>query len=346
MRILHGPQNIGGMAGVLARAERRCGIDASAYCLPTGNFQYTADRYIDERTLSRIETLTGRRANVTMEFFLKEAWRYDAFQFYFGKSYGGPGLLDVPLLKTIGKKIYFYFCGCDVRDSKTTIAKYRYNACSQCWPMLCSANRQRTLDVAQRYGDAIFVSTPDLLEFVPGSVLLPQPIDLELFTPIRQAAQQQREARRMSDSVRIAHAPSNQTIKGTKYLLQAVASLQRRGFAVELELIEGKSYMEAMQLCAAADIVVDQLQIGAYGQYAVEMMALGKPVVCYIREDLRQHYPADLPIVSANADTIEQVLADLIGDRLAWGELGARGVSYVEATHESVAVARKAIAHY
>src|SRR5579863_9128743 len=102
MRILHGPQNIGGMAGVLARAQRQCGIDAFSYCLPTGNFQYTADRDIAPRYTLRLESLTGIRAIVGAEILLKEARRYDGFQLYFGESFAGPHLLDVPLLKALG----------------------------------------------------------------------------------------------------------------------------------------------------------------------------------------------------------------------------------------------------
>jgi len=38
-------------------------------------------------------------------------------------------------------------------------------------------------------------------------------------------------------------------------------------------------------LSETADLLVDQLLTGWYGAVAVEMMALGKPVVCYLRED-------------------------------------------------------------
>lgn len=339
MRILHGPQNIGGMAGVLARAQRLCGIDAYSYCYPTGNFQYSADRFIQSNG-------SGARAREIMDFFLHEGRSYDGFQFYFGSSFAGLSLADVPILKALGKKVYFYFCGCDVRDSKITIQKYRFSACHHCWPMLCSPNRAKAIEVAERYGDAVFVSTPDLLEFVPGAVLLPQPIDLEMFGPIREQALLRAATRSAADPVRVVHAPSSQAIKGTRFLLDAIESLKNGGAHIELVLVEGKSYAEAMQICASADIVVDQLLVGAYGQYAVEMMALGKPVVCYIREDLLKHYPNELPIVSANIENIAYVLRDLIDDRARWAELERRGLEYVERNHESTAVARKSIENY
>jgi len=79
---------------------------------------------------------------------------------------------------TLGRRVFFHFCGCDIRDSKHVIATYDYSACKTCWPQLCSPNRPRALDIARRFADGVFVSTPDLLEFMPGSTLLPQPIEL------------------------------------------------------------------------------------------------------------------------------------------------------------------------
>lgn len=341
MKILHGPQNIGGMAGVLARAQRACGQDAWSYCFATGNFCYTADQIIEA------ESLTGRTKDI-LGFFLNKGIKYDGYQFYFGTSYTESGFLDVRLLKRLGKKIFFYFCGCDVRDSKATISNYDLSACSECWPMHCSPNRLQALATAARYADAVFVSTPDLLEFVPNSVLLPQPVELAGLYRLRKefrAAGADRAAG-TRDSIRIAHAPSNQAIKGTKYLLGAVDALRNDGHRVELILIEGMSYEDTLKTCAAADIVVDQLLIGAYGQFAVETMALGKPVICYIREDLKRHYAPGMPVISANPDDIRDVLGDLIGRRENWGEIGARGVDYVDEQHDSIAVAKKALNYY
>ena len=37
---------------------------------------------------------------------------------------------------------------------------------------------------------------------------------------------------------------------------------------------------------AKADVIVDQLRCGSHGVFAVEAMATGKPVLCYIRDEL------------------------------------------------------------
>ena len=48
--------------------------------------------------------------------------------------------------------------------------------------------------------------------------------------------------------------------------------------------IEGVPNAEARLRYAAADVVVDQLRIGWYGMFAIESMALAKPVVVHLDE--------------------------------------------------------------
>ena len=121
MRIFHGPQNIGGMAGLLAQAQRTLGYSAEAVCLPGGAFQFPADRVFPTGNPLALASLP---------------WQFDVFHFYFGESLFGSRLVDVPWLKRLGKKVFFHFCGCDIRDSKQTIARHATSACAECWPQL------------------------------------------------------------------------------------------------------------------------------------------------------------------------------------------------------------------
>jgi len=340
MRVFHGPLNIAGIAGVLAKAERELGVEAFAYCLPVPQFAYPVDRLITA------PTSPGRMWEMA-RFAIREAWRVDVFHFHFGYSLTMASLSDVPWLKRLGKKICFYFHGCDIRDSKQVVARHAINACAEHWPMACSANRKKAVAIARRYADRVFVSTPDLHEFIPGSLWLPQPVDFERFELLRrQALARAAEGARHDSVVTIAHAPSDRLIKGTRYLEQAVRDLQAVGYPVELQLVENKSYFDALACYAAADIVVDQLLVGAYGRFAVEMMALGKPVICYIRDDLRPMYPADLPIVSATPYNLGETLKQLVTERHQWPELGRRGVEYAARVHDSRAVAAQTISAY
>jgi glycosyltransferase involved in cell wall biosynthesis len=337
MKIYHGPQNIGGMAGVLASAQREIGFSSTSCCYTTGNFRYKSDQEIV------LNNNYKKRFWELLKLLIKTIVHYDVFQFYFGESITGPLLLELPLLKKLGKKIYFYFCGCDIRDSKVTIENYKYSACKECWPMACSANRKTALHAALKYANGIFVSTPDLLEFIPKSVLLPQPIDMRRFESMKESMVKEKSSNRI---IKVAHAPSNRKMKGTQYVEEAITTLQASGYSIELLLVENISYEEALNKCANADIVVDQLLIGSYGQYSVEMMALGKPVICYLRDDLVQHYGPDLPIINANPSNIIEILKNLIDRKSDWGSIGQQGVRYVEENHDSRVIAKKLMETY
>jgi glycosyltransferase involved in cell wall biosynthesis len=135
-------------------------------------------------------------------------------------------------------------------------------------------------------------------------------------------------------------------VKGTKYLLAAVERLKQAGYPVEIELLEGLPHKQVQALTERADIAVDQLMIGAYGTFSVEMMAKGLPVVCRIRDDLRRFYPPDLPVVNAEPGSVYDVLESLITQPERWADLGRRGIEYVRREHEMHHVAARALSLY
>jgi hypothetical protein len=336
MKVFHGPNNIGGMAGTLAAAQRLFGHEAVAYCHDLPKFGFTYDRAMPS-ALAAPDALA--------EFMRTEAMTFDVFHFYFGESILGPHLHDVPYLLKNDKKVFFYFCGCDVRIAKEVIAKYPVSACRTCWPVSCSPNRNWAREVALEMATGIFVSTPDLLEFLPNSVLLPQPILSRRFARLARRSDEDDETDR-TRPIRVVHAPSHRMIKGTSHVIAAIAALQARGIAVELVLLEGMPHDHAMEVCAGADIAVDQVLLGAYGQFSAEMMALGKPVICYIRDDLRPHYAEDLPVISAEPETLEAALLSLIETRMEWRTIGEAGRRYAARVHDSIAVAERALGFY
>jgi hypothetical protein len=88
-----------------------------------------------------------------------------------------------------------------------------------------------------------------------------------------------------------------------------------------------------------ADLIVDQLVIGWYAMFALEGMSSGKPVVCFIREDLKKLYEYsgvlkdDLPLISATPDSIYECLRNLYDQRDSLGLIGKRSRVFVEKYH-------------
>jgi len=61
-------------------------------------------------------------------------------------------------------------------------------------------------------------------------------------------------------------------------------------------------YQQANELLQKCDIFLDQFVLGAHGVAAIEAIAYGKPVLCYIKPSQINLYPPDLPIVNANVE--------------------------------------------
>lgn len=334
MRILHGPSNIGGMPYTLSKEQKKLGHKSVSYSMTSSVFTFKSDIQLN------IDISKKDKLKAFLNIF-KFIFEFDVFHFYFGNSLTKSRLIDVPLLKSLGKKVFFYFCGCDIRDAKEVIAAYEFSACKHCWPAYCSPNRQRAYETARRYADGIFVSTPDLMEFIPGAQWLPQPVNLELLDSLLANLSYAKD----SDAVTVAHAPTNRNIKGSEFIIKAVEELKKEGHNINLNLIENEPYEKALMKYMDADIVVDQLLVGWYGQVALEMMAMKKPVICYLRKDLMKYAP-DVPIVSANIVDFKETLRDMIESRHELKEIGEKGRLYVEKYHDSRRIAKIALEAY
>jgi len=109
----------------------------------------------------------------------------------------------------------------------------------------------------------------------------------------------------------------------------------------------GLSNKAAHEAYKEADILVDQLRIGWYGVLSVEAMALGKAVVCYIRDDLLDNFPKEnRPFCIANPDTVTDRLRELIQDPQLRQGYADRGHEYCRDIHDSNKVAQQYIELY
>lgn len=130
-----------------------------------------------------------------------------------------------------------------------------------------------------------------------------------------------------SEDIRILHSHSldsrlqcGKSIKGTSFVIDAVDKLKAEGHKVTLVDLTGIPSREMRFYQAQADIVVDQLIYGGYGSTTLECLALGKPVICYIRPTwksfLASIYPewANCPIISATTETVLYELRKLVVD--------------------------------
>src|SRR5262249_28784803 len=134
-------------------------------------------------------------------------------------------------------------------------------------------------------------------------------------------------------------------IKGTRYVEAAYAALAPRFPGVRFEIVERRPWSELREILARADVVVDQVFMGWYGMVAVEAMALGKPVLCFIRGDFEERLMG-CPIVRCTKDDLSERLAEVLAPTTDRATMGRHGRAYVEREHAAPVIAERLVALY
>jgi glycosyltransferase involved in cell wall biosynthesis len=237
--------------------------------------------------------------------------RTDVFHFYFGLTLV-PKSLQFPLLRAVRKRSVMHFLGSDIRGKPPAELAWAKKA------------------------DARIVGSYDAIRWVPDAEVVPPGIDLREYVSAPPADR---------DRPVVLHAPSSRRRKGTEHVIAACA-----GLPVDLQIVEGLHHDDARRLYEDADIVVDQLNAGWYGLFAIEAMALGKPVVTFLHDEAvartEDAFGTTVPIVSATAETLASRLRPLVFDPDHRRRIGAASREYVERVHDADAAADRLLDIY
>lgn len=361
LRILHCPDIVGGNAPELARAERRLGLCSKSVAFEQSYIGYKADQILLSPGANR---------------FIKELMRwkllwialsYDIIHYNFGQTIMPSKLsltgaqarqlsfvskifyklyvscfefLDVRILKSLGKKLIVTFQGDDARQGdycrEHFAITFARNVGSDYYNPESDKIKRERIKFFTKHADAIFSLNPDLLRVLPpNSKFLPySSVNLCDWQPVKIA----------NHMPLIVHAPSHKAVKGTSFIIEAVANLHKKGLKFNFQLVEGVSITEARKIYEKADLLIDQLLAGWYGGLAVELMALGKPVICYLREDdlkfIPQEMQAEIPIINAKPESIQNVLEHWLTSGFSQlPEVGRKSRQYVERWHDADRIA-------
>ena len=368
MRVLHCPTDVGGHPQCMARMERELGVHSISVVFRPSKYQYESDRVLFQDGDSFLQRQIKTWSTVCLA-----AAEFDIIHYNFGQSlifgrqrsmefgstkqtfraladlgyFGLLELSDVAILKRLGKGIVVTYQGDDARQGDYCLRHYEITFASEVksdyFSVESDSRKRRQIRKFARYTDRTYSLSPNLLALLPNAEYLPcAHVDLRRLTPV------------YPESVvkpRVLHAPSHRGVKGTRFIIDAVERLRRDGVRFDFELIEDLPFPIAQRRYKEADIVIDQLLAGWYGGLAVEAMALGKPVIAYLREsDLQVLSPGmreDLPIIDATPETIYDVLKEwLTVRRSELTERGRTGREYVERWHDSRAIARRLVDDY
>jgi glycosyltransferase involved in cell wall biosynthesis len=319
-----------------ARAERLLGVRADSLVFST----YFITRQFDYN-LSRWMRVPVLRALLPHAVLFWSCVRYQRFHFYCDRGILPPRRgfevrpEELRLLRDLGKEVFFWTYGGDVRTRGRTVTLGEHHCCLECpSPGRACVCEDRVwhehLARLREHGRAVF-AMGDMIEYTPGSRndLFFWPVDLHADGGARYAPRYPDPD--AAGPVRVVHAPNHRQFKGTRFIIAAVERLQSEGLAVELRLVERVPNREALEIYRTADIVFDQCLIGFHGYFALEALAMGKPVMVFIRDPQRYLlHPEECPFINTPAPRVEAVLRELVLDRPRLRALGRQGRRYIE----------------
>lgn len=316
MYVLHGMSEISGQGHYTADGLKRNGITAELALFSDVKTPYGADHILDKGDTEGLRDFAERMAEII-----------DVFHSHAGDTLL-PDQSDLDMFRNNNVRIFAEFHGTEIRyifnDIPLPFAPKAHISSEE------RTRRQRLLLNLIDKCDGVILHSEGQNPYLPHSLskpvyIVPLRADIRWITPQYETD---------NERLRIVHAPTDRRFKGTERILESLENLKEDH---ELVLVEGKTPKEAMEIYRSADIIIDQISGGSYGVFGIEAMALGKPVIAYISEQTRQRHPL-LPIVSADFDSLSEVVRILLSDRQKRLYLGKCGRKYVERYHDNIRV--------
>lgn len=340
-RVFVGPGNYAGQGDGWARAMTRYSPDTSAVsmCADTPRFRFAADYVVDPDRLRR-----GRWC-AAQEDYLGEFFTHvlaESMRPVTGRRHGRHGDAEIAALRARGLNVALIAHGSDIRvpSRHRELAGATSPFHTEDGPALAirEANATRNLRAFEAFDGPRFVSTPDLLDFLPEATWCPVVVDGTRW--------ERRRSLFEAGPPVVAHAPSNSKLKGSDRIDPLMRALDAEG-VVRYVRVQDVDPAQMPALYGFADIVLDQFALGGYGVAACEAMASGCVVVGHVPPRVRERVLAltglELPIVESSAAQVADVVRALVTGRE--GRERARlaatqGRHFADEVHDGRAAAR------
>ena len=371
LSVIHCPEQTGGHPAILSKFERELGVKSISVSESSNPYAISSDTTLFSQENSFFLNEINRLNFMFSSFFHKGVLHLNNGRFitpFFGEnihpreeSYSVFTRKIVRLMSSLliglecsmsrirknRKCIFLTFQGSDARETDCFIEKHQLSGLAE---KVVARSGKTNLSIRRKkkllsdIADKIYSLNPDLLEVLPkGTEFLPYATEATLHAkvlPIKQNAE-----------FVIGHAPTHRIVKGTDQIIRAVDQLRAQGLKVRLELIEGLSKADALKKYKQIDLFIDQLTIGWYGVVSLEVMALGKPVICFVRGKGLRFVPSqmlkDLPIINADECTLEDKIVEVMKmDNIQKGNLAERGIEFLQRWHDPRIIAARVVKDY
>ncbi len=216
---------------------------------------------------------SAARALATLPLFWACLLRYDIFIFLGRSSFFK--LLELPVLKLLGKKIVFIFLGSDIRPAYLN-GRYFHDGQNRSLNWIIAETLRQARDVRwiEKWSHTI-VAHP------PTAHLLRKPFVPFLYLGIPTAIPAGDYNRKLSDGmIKILHGPSAPESKGSPEIRDACRVFIEEGYPLRLVELSGVSHDKMLEAILECDFVVDQVYSDTpLAGFAAEAAVRGRPAV-------------------------------------------------------------------
>lgn len=245
------------------------------------------------------------------------------------------GREDVDALRASGRNVALLFHGSEVRRPSVHARLTPWSPFYGSRAEALTSSLEKTTEMVHQalagFEGLLLVSTPDLIDHVPDAVWLPPVVGPASFIQDAPALSGKRPV--------VAHAPSRSWLKGSQWVDPILQRMDREGLLTYRRL-QNLPTMMMPSLLRQVDVVIDQVVLGNPGVLAAQAMAAGRLVLAHLPEPVRARFPDPPPVVETTPATIEQVLLSIIENPEHYAQVAGRGVAFARKYHDGRMSAR------
>lgn len=303
--VLHGRMEIAGNINRITTHLRRRGVRSRGLNYYDNWLEMNVDYQLH---LNRKLYSKGTRRKQALDFVVQKLMaEYDIFHFHFGGSFYDD-YRDLEELKSKGKKLVFSYWGSDVRSNEFIMyTQARYMGFKPPKPYYNSLAQYGMLKRINEYADVLLAST-----CIPRGLFFPGVVDPADWTlQDKEEILKKQIIKKDPNKTYFVHAPTRKWVKGSHFIMKALEELKKEGLPIEVLYIHKMLPEKAREMYAYADVAIDQISVGTFGLFAMEMFCWKIPVMVY-ETSLFARIKENAPIVNITHATIKDQIRSMV----------------------------------
>jgi glycosyltransferase involved in cell wall biosynthesis len=340
-KVFHGILNYGTQAGFISKGLREIGIQTLSV---SKKDKYK--RHIDIELKAGGNYLQRKSKQLSNAIFLIRCFlKYDIFHFYSGRTLLW-GQIDLYFYRLFRKKVVMHYLGNDVELYEWSVKNYEITNMQEMMSpeegKIHDEKIRKRREFEDKFIDKSVVCAPQYSPFVENTDFIPLALDLGKFeyTPL---------PKMKNEVLRVLHAPTNRKKKGTSHLLAAIERLKKENYKIELDLCENITHAELIRRYKHCHVSVVALLGGWYGTAGIEAMAIGRPIITFLRPSLFKYTDLkeeEIPIISAHKNSIYTKLKEILDGKYNLQDLSLKSREFVLETHDYKKISKRFLEIY